>query len=86
MTPPISATLGAGQTKISDAAQARAKKAATLGLLGASETMKRVLARLDHDEPGVLLADLDPGEADAARARIPALGLDRAGDVDILAS
>jgi predicted amidohydrolase len=32
-----------------------------------------VLAHLDHDEPGVLLADLDPSAADRARAAIPAL-------------
>ncbi len=32
-----------------------------------------VIARLDHDEPGVLLADLDLAEVDKARAAIPAL-------------
>lgn len=32
-----------------------------------------VLARLDHDEPGVLLADLDLAAAAKARAAIPAL-------------
>ncbi len=32
-----------------------------------------VIARLDHDEPGVLMADLDLAEADKARAAIPVL-------------
>ncbi len=32
-----------------------------------------VIATLDHDEPGVLLADLDLSAADRARAAIPAL-------------
>ena len=32
-----------------------------------------VIARLDHDEPGVLLADLDLPAADKARAAIPVL-------------
>jgi predicted amidohydrolase len=32
-----------------------------------------VLARLDHDEPGVLLADLDLAAVAKARAAIPAL-------------
>jgi predicted amidohydrolase len=32
-----------------------------------------VLGMLDHDEPGVLLADLDPAAAAKARAAIPAL-------------
>jgi predicted amidohydrolase len=32
-----------------------------------------VLAAFDHDEPGVLLADIDPALADKARAAIPAL-------------
>ncbi|RYF89619.1 MAG: carbon-nitrogen hydrolase family protein, partial [Caulobacteraceae bacterium] len=32
-----------------------------------------VLGRLDHDEPGVLLVDIDPALADKARAAIPAL-------------
>jgi deaminated glutathione amidase len=32
-----------------------------------------VAARLDHDEPGVLLAELDLAAVDAARAAIPAL-------------
>ena len=32
-----------------------------------------VLGRLDHDEPGVLLIDIDPALADKARAAIPAL-------------
>ena len=32
-----------------------------------------VIAKLDHDEPGVLMADLDLAEADKARAAIPVL-------------
>ena len=32
-----------------------------------------VIARLDHDEPGVLIAELDPEKSAAARAAIPAL-------------
>ena len=32
-----------------------------------------VIAKLDHDEPGVLIADLDLAETDKARAAIPAL-------------
>lgn len=31
-----------------------------------------VIARLDHDEPGVLIADLDLDEVQSARAKIPA--------------
>lgn len=37
-----------------------------------------VVASLDHDEPGVLLADLDPGSVARARAAIPALANARA--------
>ncbi|MGA0607627.1 carbon-nitrogen hydrolase family protein [Phenylobacterium sp. VNQ135] len=37
-----------------------------------------VIARLDHDEPGVLLADLDPAAVAKARAAIPALANARA--------
>jgi predicted amidohydrolase len=33
----------------------------------------QVIAKLDHDEPGVLLADLDLSEVDKARAAIPNL-------------
>ena len=33
----------------------------------------KVIAELDHDEPGVLLADIDPAAVDEARGRIPAL-------------
>ncbi len=32
-----------------------------------------VIGKLDHDEPGVLIADLDLAAADKARAAIPAL-------------
>jgi deaminated glutathione amidase len=37
-----------------------------------------VLGKLDHDEPGVLFADLDPAEVAKARAAIPALANARA--------
>ncbi|WP_417468625.1 carbon-nitrogen hydrolase family protein [Maricaulis sp.] len=37
----------------------------------------KVVALLDHDEPGILLAQLDTAKADDARARIPALLHDR---------
>jgi len=36
-----------------------------------------VVAKLDDDNPGVLMADLDLSAVDAARAKIPALGHDR---------
>ena len=36
-----------------------------------------VVAKLDHDEPGVLIADLDLAEVAKARAAIPALANDR---------
>ena len=42
------------------------------------EPWGQVIARLDHDEPGVLLADLDPAAAGKARAAIPALANARA--------
>lgn len=37
-----------------------------------------IIAQLDHDEPGVLLADLDPAAPAKARAAIPALANARA--------
>ncbi|HRD28003.1 MAG TPA: carbon-nitrogen hydrolase family protein [Caulobacter sp.] len=37
-----------------------------------------VIGKLDHDDPGVLIADLDLAEADKARAAIPALANARA--------
>ncbi len=37
-----------------------------------------VVARLDHDDPGVLFADIDPAAAGKARAAIPALKNERA--------
>jgi predicted amidohydrolase len=36
-----------------------------------------VIAHLDHDEPGVLYADIDPARAIKARERVPALKGDR---------
>jgi predicted amidohydrolase len=36
-----------------------------------------VVAHLDHDEPGILYAEIDPAKADEARTRIPALHNDR---------
>ena len=41
--------------------------------LGVPERSVEVLGMLDHDEPGVLLVDIDPDLADKARAAIPAL-------------
>ena len=38
----------------------------------------QVIAKLDHDEPGVLLADLDMAEVAKARGAVPALTHDRA--------
>ena len=37
-----------------------------------------VIARLDHDDPGVLIADIDPARSAAARAAIPSLANARA--------
>ncbi|WP_296596927.1 carbon-nitrogen hydrolase family protein [Phenylobacterium sp.] len=37
------------------------------------EPWGQVIAKLDHDEPGVLLADLDPAAPSKARAAIPVL-------------
>lgn len=33
----------------------------------------KIVAELDHNEPGILVADIDLGEVDEARAKIPAL-------------
>jgi predicted amidohydrolase len=41
----------------------------------------RVIAELDHDEPGVLLAEIDLAAVDEARGRIPALANARAFSV-----
>lgn len=41
----------------------------------------RVVAELDHDEPGVLLAEIDLAAVDEARGRIPALANARAFSV-----
>ncbi len=42
------------------------------------EPWGEVIAKLDHDEPGVLIADLDPAKVAAARAAVPALANARA--------
>lgn len=42
------------------------------------EPWGRVVAKLDHDEPGVLVADVDPAASLKARAAIPALANARA--------
>jgi predicted amidohydrolase len=42
------------------------------------EPWGQVIAKLDHDEPGVLWADLDPAASAKARAAIPALANARA--------
>lgn len=36
-----------------------------------------IIASLEHDEPGILYAEIDPGEVAAARKRIPSLQNDR---------
>ncbi len=36
----------------------------------------KIIAALDHDEPGILTAEVDLDEVDAARAKIPAWSLD----------
>jgi predicted amidohydrolase len=36
-----------------------------------------VVAKLDHDKPGVLFADLDLAQVERARAAIPQLGHER---------
>ncbi|MHA7872262.1 MAG: carbon-nitrogen hydrolase family protein [Hyphococcus sp.] len=44
----------------------------------------RVLAHAQHDEPGVILADIDPAKAHEARARIPNLALEREVKISII--
>lgn len=40
-----------------------------------------IIAQLEHDEPGVLMAEIDLDEVASARARIPALSNDRVFDL-----
>jgi predicted amidohydrolase len=51
---------------------------ATWGRSMIVEPWGEVIAKLDHDEPGVLVAELDPEKVAAARAAIPALANARA--------
>lgn len=44
----------------------------------------RVLAEADHDQPGVILADIDVDAAAKARQRIPNLGLERGVEITII--
>ncbi len=46
---------------------------ATWGRSVVIEPWGGVIAKLDHDEPGVLMAEIDPANAFAARAAVPAL-------------
>ncbi len=46
---------------------------ATWGRSTVVEPWGEVIARLDHDEPGVLMAEVDPAKVQAARVAIPAL-------------
>ena len=50
---------------------------ATWGRSMAIDPWGAVVARLDHDDPGVLIADIDPARAMAAREAIPALRNER---------
>ncbi len=45
-----------------------------------------VLAELNHDDPGVVLAEIDPAKALEARQRIPALGLEQSYEVSTIRS
>ena len=44
----------------------------------------RVLAAADHDEPGVIIAEIDLGAAETARTRIPNLLLEQVYKIAIL--
>ncbi|MCK5744906.1 MAG: carbon-nitrogen hydrolase family protein, partial [Oricola sp.] len=44
----------------------------------------QILAEADGDEPGVILAEIDPAAAREARQRIPNLGLEQSFEVSIL--
>ena len=43
-----------------------------------------VLAQAEHDDPGIVLAEIDPSKASAARARIPNLGLEQSYKISIV--
>lgn len=46
----------------------------------------QILAEADGDEPGVILAEIDPAAAREARQRIPNLGLEQSFEVSILSA
>lgn len=43
-----------------------------------------IVAHADHDEPGVVAAEIDPAKVAEARARIPNLGLERDYEISII--
>ena len=45
-----------------------------------------ILAEADHDEPGVIVAEIDPAGALKARQQIPNLGLEQSFEVSILST
>ena len=44
----------------------------------------RVLAEAEHDDPGIVLAEIDPARAQEARDRIPNLGLEQSFKISIV--
>lgn len=44
----------------------------------------KVLAEAEHDDPGIILAEIDPSKANEARARIPNLGLEQSYKISIV--